>query len=96
MARRRGAKIVAQTEAPTSPLGKRSDIVLCVSAPEDVDPFGLVATGSSLVGGAVGDAICILLLELSGYSREAFGATHPGGAVGRQLAGEKQPEEANR
>jgi D-arabinose 5-phosphate isomerase GutQ len=27
-----------------------------------------------------------LLLELRGYSRDDFGATHPGGAVGKMLA----------
>jgi hypothetical protein len=30
---------------------------------------------------------------MRGYSREAFGATHPGGAVGRRLAQEQNGEE---
>lgn len=85
IAKSRGAKIVAQTENPQSPLAERSDAVLWVKAPEDVDPYGMVATGSSLVNGAAGDVICVLLLELRRYTKEAFGATHPGGAVGRRL-----------
>jgi len=64
-----------------------SDAVLKVEAPADVDPYGMVATGSSLVNGAAGDVLCVLLLELRGYTREAFGLTHPGGAVGVKLAG---------
>ena len=52
-----------------------------------IDPYGMVATGSSLVNGAAGDVLCVLLLELRGYTQEAFGETHPGGAVGRKLAG---------
>ncbi len=85
IARRRGATLVAQTEDPASPLAEMCDAVFQVRAAPDVDPYGMVATGSSLVNGAAGDALCVLLLELRGYSKEAFGQTHPGGAVGRKL-----------
>lgn len=40
-----------------------SDAVFKVRATEDVDPYGMIATGSSLVNGAAGDALCVLLLE---------------------------------
>lgn len=89
IAKKRGARIVAQTEAPGSPLGRMSDVVLRVRAPAGVDPHGMIATGSSLVNAAAGDALCVLLLEMSGYSKEQFGATHPGGAVGEMLDREK-------
>jgi len=86
VARSRGAKLVAQTENPASPLAEMCDMVFQVKAAEEVDPYGMVATGSSLVNGAAGDALCVLLLELRGYTKEAFGQTHPGGAVGKKLA----------
>jgi arabinose-5-phosphate isomerase len=86
IARTRGAKLVAQTENPESPLAQICDAVFTVKAVGDVDPYGMVATGSSLVNGAAGDVLCVLLLERRGYSKEAFGQTHPGGAVGRKLA----------
>jgi arabinose-5-phosphate isomerase len=85
--RARGAKLIAQTENPNSPLGRMCDAVFEVRATGDVDPYGMVATGSSLVNGAAADALCVLLLELRGYSLDAFGQTHPGGAVGIKLAG---------
>jgi arabinose-5-phosphate isomerase len=85
IAKGRGAKIIAQTENPNSPLGKMSDLVYGVKAVRNVDPYGMIATGSSLVNGAAGDAICVLLLEITGYTKEQFGATHPGGAVGKRL-----------
>lgn len=85
MARKRGAKVVAITEKPSSDLGKLSDIVLKVVTPPDVDPYGMVATGSSLVNAAFGDALCVVMLHLKGYSLEKFGETHPGGAVGKKL-----------
>ena len=94
IARQRGATVVAQTEAPDSPLGQMADLILQVVAPADVDPFGMVATGSSLVNAAAGDALCVVLLHLRGYSREQFATTHPAGAVGHKLASEHDEEGA--
>jgi len=85
IARKRGATVIAITEAPASSLGRLADIVLDVAAPEEVDPYGMIATGSSLYNSAFCDAICVALLELRGYSVEAFGETHPGGAVGLRI-----------
>ena len=86
IARSRGARVVAQTENPDSPLGQLSDAVYVIKAAGDVDPYGMIATGSSLVNGAAGDVLCVLLMERRGYSVEQFGQTHPGGAVGEKLA----------
>ncbi len=87
IARKRGATVVAITEKPESSLGRLADVVLHVTAPEGVDPFGMVATGSSLFNSALCDAICVALLELRGYSVDEFGETHPGGAVGQAIKG---------
>ena len=67
-----------------------SDAIYQIKAPQDVDPYGMIATGSSLVNGAACDVLCVLLLEMRGYSKEQFGVTHPEGAVGRKLAEGKQ------
>lgn len=90
IAKDRGAKVVAHTEKPDSPLGRISDAVVHVTAPEDADPYGMIATGSSLVTGATCDVLCVLLLELRGYTKEQFGHTHPGGAVGVKIESEKR------
>jgi D-arabinose 5-phosphate isomerase GutQ len=87
IARKRGATVLAITERPDSGLGRLADLVLNITAPADVDPFGMVATGSSLFGSAYCDAICVALLELRGYSVDDFGETHPGGAVGHKIRG---------
>lgn len=86
IAKRAGARVVAHTENPDSPLAKMSDAVYRIKAPQDVDPYGMIATGSSLVNGAACDALAVLLLELRGYTREQFSVTHPEGAVGRKIA----------
>ncbi len=65
------------TEAPNSPLGKMSDLVLRLHDIGREDPFGYIATSSSLVNAAMGDALCVLLLEARGYTLVAFGQTHP-------------------
>ncbi len=88
IAKTRGAKVVAQTENIDSPLAELSDAVFQVITEFDVDPFGMVATGSSLVNSAAGDVLCVLLLELRGYSRDDFSQTHPGGAVGIKIKDE--------
>lgn len=90
IAKRRGATVIAVTEQPTSTLGNLSDLVLRVQAPPAADPYGMIATGSSLVNAALGDALCVVLLHLRNYTREAFGETHPGGAVGRKLRGDEK------
>jgi len=88
LARARGAKIVVQTEDVRAPLAQKADVVYKVKAVGDVDPFGMIAIGSSLVNAAAGDALCVVLLDLRGYSLADFGRTHPGGAVGKKLEGD--------
>lgn len=86
----RGAKIIAHTERPDSALGLMSDAVFHVVAPGDADPYGMIATGSSLVNAAACDVLCTLLLRMRGYTKEQFGHTHPGGAVGIRLQEESR------
>lgn len=90
IARERGAKIIAHTEDPQSPLARLSDAVYNIKAPEDVDPYGMIATGSSLVNAAACDVLCVLLLELRGYTKEQFAPTHPGGAVGKKIEAQEE------
>jgi D-arabinose 5-phosphate isomerase GutQ len=94
VAKKRGAEVIALTENPASTLGKLSDAVLRVQAPADADPYGMIATGSSLVNAAYGDALCVVLLHLRGYSVDEFGETHPGGAVGLKVKERKGDEQA--
>jgi arabinose-5-phosphate isomerase len=85
IARKRGARVIALTEKPESSLGKQADVILQIQAPPGIDPFGMIATGSSLVNAAFGDALCVVLLHLREYSADQFGETHPGGAVGLKI-----------
>ena len=82
--------MIAFTEKPDSTLGRMSDHVLEIHPAPDVDPYGMIATGSSLTVCAMADALSVVLLGLRGYTKEAFGQTHPGGAVGHALASERE------
>ena len=94
IAKKRGATLVAFTEKPESTLGKMSDYVLRIQAAPDVDPYGMIATGSSLTVCGMADALCVVMLTLRGYTKEAFGETHPGGAVGIVLTSETKKGES--
>ena len=83
--KQRGARLIAFTETPESELGRIADAVVRVKIPADSDPFGMVATSSSLANAAVADAICETILFEKGYTKEAFAQTHPGGAVGERI-----------
>ena len=85
VARERGAKVIAVTEAPDSKLGELSDVVLKIQSAPEADLLDMIATGSSLAYAAFGDALCAVLLEMRGQTVENFGKTHPGGAVGDKL-----------
>lgn len=85
LAKDRGATVIGFTENPDSTLGRLSDQMLVVKADPRVDPYGMIATGSSLTNSAMGDVLCVVLLQMRGYTRDQFGETHPGGAVGKKL-----------
>jgi len=86
IAKNKRAKIIGLTEDDMSPLAKMCTAIYKIKTSPDVDPYVMIATGSSLVNAAACDAICVVLLELKGYTKEEFGKTHPEGAVGKKLA----------
>ena len=56
----------------------------------EADPFNMLATTSTLAVIAVFDAVCIALMQVTGYTREQFAVIHPGGAVGERLQGRQE------
>ena len=78
-------RVIAITEQPDSTLAGSRTWSWISGRRKRVDPYGMIATGSSLFNSAFCDAICVVLLELRGYPSRRFGETHPGGAVGHRL-----------
>jgi len=87
-----GAKTVALTSAAKSSLARQSDLKIVTVFPEDADPGGVMAMGSSLGFSAVGDALVVSLMTLRGYGRSLRRLLflHPGGAVGKRAASTRQ------
>jgi len=79
----RGIHVVAVTEAPESPFARAAGTVVALrTEPADADLGGLVATGSTLVASAWGDALTAVLMELRGHTLSDVVAAHPAGVVG--------------
>jgi KpsF/GutQ family protein len=83
--RAKRALLIGVTEDEDSVLGRRSDLVLRVKVEREPDAFNMLATASTMAVIAVFDAICIALMEATGYTRKQFALIHPGGAVGDRL-----------
>lgn len=84
----RGARVIAVTEARESPFAAAADLVVLLHTdPLDADLDGLVATGSTLVAAAWGDALTAVLKTARGYSAVDVVAVHPAGVVGTARPG---------
>jgi D-arabinose 5-phosphate isomerase GutQ len=77
--------IIAVTEKEDSPLAGKADILLKTGVEREADSFNMLATSSTMVVIALFDAVCIALMEHTGYTREQFAVIHPSGAVGERL-----------
>jgi arabinose-5-phosphate isomerase len=80
-----GAKLIAFTGNPRSPLAMHSDVVLNVGVKKEACPMNLAPTASTTAMLAVGDALAVALLEKKGFRSEDFAFYHPGGKLGKKL-----------
>ena len=88
VARERGAKVMAWTWRPDSPLGQLSDVVLQIRPDEKGEGDGVLPFGSSLANGAVGDALTLAVMRARGFSLKTLVQTHPSGATSDLVRGE--------
>jgi KpsF/GutQ family protein len=79
------AFLIGVTENADSVLAKHSNLLLRVKVEREPDPFNMLATASTLAVIALFDAVCIALMNATGYTRKQFALIHPGGAVGDRL-----------
>jgi len=83
--RARKAFLIGVTENEDSVLARHSDLLLKVKVAREPDPFNMLATASTMAVIAVFDAVCIALMDATGYTKKQFALIHPGGAVGDRL-----------
>lgn len=81
--------LIGVSENPDSVIAKEADIYLKVKVEKEPCRFNMLATASTLAVISTFDAICIALMQYTGYTREQFAVIHPGGAVGDRLVHKK-------
>jgi D-arabinose 5-phosphate isomerase GutQ len=84
LAKTRGAALLVLTASAESPLARAADVAVVLPQTPDSDPGGIIAMGSSLAEAAWGDALAIVLMQISGYSWDQVIDAHPSGAVGQR------------
>ena len=83
--RAKGSTLIAVSENRDSPLAQSADIYLPVKVEREPCRFNMLATASTLAVISIFDAICIALMQMTGYTKEQFAVIHPAGAVGDRL-----------
>lgn len=83
--RTKKTKLIGVSENPDSKIAQAADIYMKVKAEREPCRFNMLATSSTLAVISTFDAICIALMQMTGYTREQFAVIHPGGAVGERL-----------
>lgn len=79
------AMLIGVSENPESEIAKQSDIYVKIKVEKEPCRFNMLATASTLAVISTFDAICIALMQMTGFTREQFAVIHPGGAVGDRL-----------
>ncbi|HMN79894.1 MAG TPA: KpsF/GutQ family sugar-phosphate isomerase [Burkholderiaceae bacterium] len=85
LVKRMGARLIALTGAPDSPLARLADVHLDVSVEREACPLNLAPTASTAAAMAMGDALALTLLDARGFNADDFASSHPGGRLGRRL-----------
>ncbi len=83
--KRRGAGIVAICGNANSTVADAADVLLDASVEREACPLNLAPTSSAIAELALGDALAMSLMQARGFSTEDFGATHPGGQLGKRV-----------
>ena len=81
-----GAKLIAFTGDPESPIGLESDLVIDVRVDREACPLGLAPTTSTTASLAMGDALAVVLINRRQFNRRDFRRFHPGGSLGDRLS----------
>lgn len=83
--KRIGARCIAFTGSPGSPLAQAADTVLDVTVEREACPLGLAPTCSTTAALALGDALALAVMQERRFTREDFARFHPSGSLGRRL-----------
>lgn len=80
-----GVTIIGVASQLDSVLLRAADVKICLPKVREVCPANIAPTTSTTLQLALGDAIAMCLMEISGFSRDGLKALHPGGSLGLRL-----------
>lgn len=81
-----GIPLIGMTSREGSALASQSDIVLLMPKLPEACGTGVVPTTSTTMTLALGDALCVAIMEHRAFSADNFRDFHPGGKLGTQLS----------
>lgn len=79
------AALIGMTGNASSKLAEAAQVVLDTHVTKEACPNKLAPTSSTTVQMALGDALAVCLMEISGFEKNDFAKFHPGGALGKNL-----------
>jgi D-arabinose 5-phosphate isomerase GutQ len=85
----RQASTLAFVNNTASTLARLCQYTLPIPSPQEYELGGYLATTSTVAFSAMCDALCAVVIAEKGFDPKQFGVTHPGGAVGEILTGQK-------
>jgi arabinose-5-phosphate isomerase len=83
--RRLGNTVTALTGYEDSTLGVFADLVVPTKIEQEACPFNLAPTTTTTAMLALGDALAMVLMEMTGFKIKDYGFLHPSGAIGRSV-----------
>ena len=75
-------KVITVTAHLDSDLAEMSDVALSIGRVEEACSLGMAPTSSTTAMLALGDVLCVLVMEEIGFTREEFLKRHHGGYLG--------------
>ena len=81
LVKRRGAKLIAMTGDPASPLAREANVHLDAGVKREACPLDLAPTASTTAALALGDALAVALLDARGFTKADFARSHPRGSL---------------
>ncbi len=80
-----GVRLIAIVGNTKSTIARNADFILDVSVKKEACSLGLAPTTSTTAMLAMGDALCVSLLDRKGFKEKDFAFYHPGGTLGKRL-----------
>jgi arabinose-5-phosphate isomerase len=78
----KSVRVISITSHPESELRNLSDIILSIGEVEEVCSLGMAPTSSTTAMLALGDVLCMLVMEEINFTKEDFMKRHHGGYLG--------------